>query len=104
MSGRALGPYFCRVCGRQLPVGSRRFFHADCLKADKRHRTRETRRLEGERFEEWLKRQRCALCGAKFGASRVTGQSGQQRILRPGCEASRGGPEPPNQGRPGKKA
>lgn len=56
--------YFCRGCGQPLPSGWHGQFHPECLKADKRRRTQEKRRLESARLLEWLQRQRCPQCGA----------------------------------------
>jgi hypothetical protein len=56
--------YFCRGCGQPLPSGWHAQFHPECLKADKRRRTQEKRRLERVRLQQWLHRQRCPQCGA----------------------------------------
>lgn len=56
--------YFCRGCGDPLPRGFHGQFHRDCLKADKRRRTNQKRRLEREKFEAWLADQRCPKCAA----------------------------------------
>lgn len=56
--------YFCRACGGPLPDGWHGQFHPQCLKEDKRRRTREKRRVERERFQAWLRHQRCPECGA----------------------------------------
>ena len=58
--------YFCRGCGRPLPPGSRAQFHKECLRADKRHRVREQRRLEERLFKVWLRKQICSKCGAGY--------------------------------------
>src|ERR1700680_1001152 len=56
--------YFCRGCARPMPRGFQGHFHPDCLKADKRRRTSEKRRVEREKFEAWLAHQQCPQCGA----------------------------------------
>jgi hypothetical protein len=56
--------YYCRGCGEKLPSDWHAQFHPECLKADKRRRTQEKRRLEKERLLEWLERQRCPACGS----------------------------------------
>ena len=56
--------YFCRGCGQPLPAAWHALFHPECLKADKRRRTQEKRRLERARLQQWLHRQRCPQCGA----------------------------------------
>ena len=58
--------YFCRGCGDPLPSDWHGQFHPECLKADKRQRTQEKRRLERARLQQWLQRQRCPQCGAVF--------------------------------------
>ena len=83
--------HHCRGCGGPLVLGFRGFFHPDCLKADKRYRTRKKRRRERERFEAWLKRQRCHGCGAKLG---VKPQDGLRPAQEPLGEASRRHSEP----------
>jgi hypothetical protein len=65
--GWNLLPYFCRACGEALPLGSRNLFHSQCLREDKRRRTREDRQREHERFGRWLSRQVCPRCGAELG-------------------------------------
>ncbi len=42
--------YYCRGCGEKLPSDCHAQFHPECLKADKRRRTHEKRRLEQERL------------------------------------------------------
>jgi len=59
--------YFCRGCGGELPSGSRSYFHPECLKADKRRRTREKRAQEREQFARWLRRVPCPRCGHAYG-------------------------------------
>lgn len=59
--------YHCRGCGVPLPFGFRGLFHPDCLKADKRRRTREKRRVEREKFEAWLRRLQCRECETSLG-------------------------------------
>ena len=56
--------YYCRGCGEKLPPDGQAQFHPECLKADKRRRTREKRRLEQERALAWLERQKCPACGS----------------------------------------
>jgi hypothetical protein len=56
--------YYCRGCGGRLPPDGQAQFHPECLKADKRLRTREKRQLEQERLLAWLERQRCPACGS----------------------------------------
>lgn len=58
---------YCRGCGLDLPLGSRRHFHKDCLQADKRSRTCQKRLEEQQRLKRWLEKQRCLRCGAKYG-------------------------------------
>jgi hypothetical protein len=56
--------YYCRGCGEKLPPECHAEFHPECLKADKRRRTQEKRRLENERLMAWLERQKCPTCGS----------------------------------------
>src|SRR5438309_753784 len=65
--------YFCRGCGNPLPRGFHGHFHPGCLKADKRRRTSEKRRMEREKFEAWLAHQLCPQCG-----SAIRFRNGQQ--------------------------
>lgn len=58
--------YFCRGCGQPLPASWHGQFHPQCLKADKRRRTQEKRRLQRIRLQQWLQRQRCPQCGASM--------------------------------------
>jgi len=81
-------PYYCRGCGGPLPPGFRGLFHhPDCLKADKRRRTSKKRRLERERFEVWLSRQRCPECGVRLGPGPQDDPHPSVETL---CEASQG--------------
>jgi len=59
--------HFCRGCGQPLMPGSRRLFHPDCLKEDKRRRVRQQRQQQYEQFARWLRQQTCPNCGAKCG-------------------------------------
>lgn len=79
--------YHCRGCGKPLSPSYSGLFHSDCLKADKRRRTREKRQLERERFEAWLSRQRCPECGAKLGQVR---KERRRPDVEAPCEASQG--------------
>lgn len=83
--------YYCRGCGDPLPRSSRSLFHPDCLRADKRYRTREKRRLEREKLEAWLRRLRCRECGAQLG---VKPQDGLRPAQEPLGEASQAHSEP----------
>jgi hypothetical protein len=74
--------HFCRGCGQPLPPGSRRLFHPDCLKADKRRRVREQRQQQYELFARWLLQQSCPKCGARCGELRSKAVTGTP------CEAS----------------
>jgi len=56
--------YYCRGCGEKLPPDGHAQFHPECLRADKRRRIQEKRRLEHERLLIWLARQKCPLCGS----------------------------------------
>ena len=56
--------YYCSGCGEKLPSDCQAQFHPECLKADKRRRTHEKRRLEQERLLAWLERQKCPACGS----------------------------------------
>lgn len=56
---------YCRGCGQLLPFGFCGQFHKECLRADKRSRTREQRQREQERFTTWLEKQLCPKCGAR---------------------------------------
>src|ERR1700730_1764883 len=56
--------YYCRGCGEKLPPDWHAQFHPECLKADKRRRTYEKRRLEQERLLAQLERQKCPACGS----------------------------------------
>ena len=56
--------YYCRGCGENLPPEWHAQFHPACLKADKRRRMQDRRRLEQERFLAWLERQKCPVCGS----------------------------------------
>jgi hypothetical protein len=59
--------HFCRGCGRELPLGSRNYFHPECMKADKRRRIRERRAREREQFARWLRHVPCPHCGHRYG-------------------------------------
>jgi hypothetical protein len=87
--------YFCRGCGQPLPAGFPGLFHRGCLCRDKRRRTQEKRRLEGQRFEAWLKRHRCRACGAEIGAERTPGGQALPESTREASRAplSHGAPE-----------
>jgi hypothetical protein len=61
-----LAAYYCRGCGKPLPAGSAAKFHTECLKADKRRRITERRARETQRFQGWLRRRKCARCGARL--------------------------------------
>ena len=91
MRGVKLTQHYCRGCGKPLLVSWRGLFHPDCLRADKRYRTREKRRHERERFEAWLKRRRCHECGAKLGVKPQDGLRPAQERLG---ETSQRHPEP----------
>jgi hypothetical protein len=56
--------YYCRGCGGKLPPDWHAQFHPQCLKADKRRRTQEKRRLEQERLLARLEHQKCPACGS----------------------------------------
>jgi hypothetical protein len=77
--------YFCRGCGKPLPSGFRGHFHAECLRADKRRRTRTRRAQEQKRFRVWLEKFACPHCGAKDGHALLKWFEKYQ------CEASQGG-------------
>lgn len=90
---------YCRGCGGSLPLGFRGQFHKECLRADKRRRTREQRRREQERFRAWLQKQLCPECGVRYGevgsdrpagVSCETSQSTQERDLPKNCGTSTG--------------
>ena len=66
-TGDSAARYYCRGCGEPLLGGETRQFHPDCLKADKRRRTREGRLREQTKFQTWLRRLKCPQCGRKFG-------------------------------------
>ena len=83
--------YYCRGCGRLLPLGFKGLFHSDCLKADKRRRMREKRRKERERTKQWLRKHGCGECQAKFGSQAGIGQEPSENAL---CEVSQGPSEP----------
>jgi hypothetical protein len=74
--------YYCRGCGEKLPHDCHAEFHPECLKADKRRRTQEKRRLENERLLAWLERQKCPVCGSAM----------REEPNRDGHEASRAAP------------
>ena len=90
--------HYCRGCGGLLPLGTRALFHPDCLKADKRERMRGKRRLEREKFERWMKLQRCPGCGARLAGMP---KNNQQPIEKGSCEASHGTLEPREHLEPG---
>jgi hypothetical protein len=72
--------HYCRGCGRSLPLGFRGQFHKECLRADKRSRTREQRQGERERFKARLQKQLCPQCGARYSdaeSDRVAGIPGE---------------------------
>ena len=72
--------HYCRGCGRSLPLGFRGQFHKECLRADKRSRTREQRQGERERFKARLQKQLCPKCGARYSdaeSDRVAGIPGE---------------------------
>ena len=74
--------HFCRGCGRSLALGFRGQFHEECLRADKRSRTREQRQREQERFKAWLQKQLCPKCGVRYG------EAGSDRSAGIPCETS----------------
>lgn len=74
--------HFCRGCGRSLALGFRGQFHEECLRADKRSRTREQRQREQERFKAWLQKQLCPKCGVRYG------EAGSDRSAGILCETS----------------
>jgi hypothetical protein len=57
---------YCRGCGQQLPPGLRSHFHKECLRLDKRERTRDQRRREEQRLSERLLKLCCPKCGARY--------------------------------------
>lgn len=79
--------HYCLGCGKPLPPGRRGLFHHDCLKADKRYRTSERRRREREKFQSWLRRQRCPRCGARLGEQ---AEEARRLLQECPCEASQG--------------
>jgi hypothetical protein len=89
VKSRDLSSHFCRACGDALAPGSRNVFHSQCLRADKRRRTREERQRERERFGKWLSRQVCPRCGAQLG----TVARRPRPTARPPREASQGAVE-----------
>jgi hypothetical protein len=86
--------HYCRGCGRSLPLGFRGQFHKECLRADKRNRTREQRRQEQERFKAWLGKQLCPRCGARYR------DAGPDRVAGIPCEASQPQEDPEPQAIP----
>jgi len=62
--------YFCRGCGKALPLGFRGQFHPQCLAADKRRRTQEKRRQERQMIHAAIAKLRCSDCGAPVCAQR----------------------------------
>ena len=83
--------YHCRGCGEPLPAKYAGLFHPDCLKADKRRRTREKRKTEQERIWKWLRKNACVECQAKF---RSQARISQEPSENPLGEASRRHSEP----------
>lgn len=69
-AGQQQRQHYCRGCGLALPLGFGGHFHKECLRADKRSRVYERRTREQERFQLWLKKQRCANCGAAYSDQR----------------------------------
>jgi len=61
--------YFCCVCRKKLPRHHRGYFHKECLREDKRRRTREKREQERNRFRAWVRRRKCFTCGGAFAGS-----------------------------------
>ena len=59
--------HFCRGCGGELLRSSRSYFHPECMKADKRRRTRERRAREREQFARWLREVPCPHCRHRYG-------------------------------------
>ena len=80
--------HHCRGCGNLLPAGARNQFHQLRLRADKRSRVTERRRMEQERFQRWMGKQVCPNCGTRYG------KQAPAPTLEGVCEASR-----PAQGR-----
>jgi hypothetical protein len=74
--------YFCRGCGDPLPGDWHGQFHPECLKADKRRRTQDKRRLERARHQQWLQRQHCPECGAMLSRTPAPPAGTADR---PGC-------------------
>jgi hypothetical protein len=58
--------YYCRGCGKPFPAGVLAHFHKECLRIDKRERTRERRRKEQEMVQRSLDKLRCSNCGAAY--------------------------------------
>jgi hypothetical protein len=79
--------YYCRGCGGALRSGFRGHFHKECLRADKRRRIQARRRGEQGRFEDWLQKQYCHNCGARYAEMRSESFPGGS------CEASQAAQE-----------
>lgn len=78
--------YFCRGCGKPLPLG-RSQFHPECLKADKARRVRERRERQDVVFATRLARLRCPHCGEQYVAAKQPSDVSQGLA----CEASQSG-------------
>ncbi len=83
--------YYCRGCGRLFPQNFKGKFHPDCLKADKRRRTREKRKTEQERIWKWLRKNACVECQANFWSQARISQEPSENHF---CEVSQGPSEP----------
>jgi len=58
--------YSCCACRTKLPQHHRGYSHKECLRQDKRRRTREKREQERKRFEALRRRSKCFTCGDAF--------------------------------------
>jgi hypothetical protein len=83
--------YYCRGCGQPLAKDFPGLFHPACLRIDKRHRTREKRRVMREEIGKRLRGLGCPNCGANLGSG---ARSGPEPFTGLGGEASRGASEP----------
>lgn len=82
LAGQDPRQHYCRGCGLALPLEFGGHFHKECLRADKRSRVYAQRAREQERFQRWLKKQRCPNCGQGYGDRRSS------EPIETRCEAS----------------
>ncbi len=75
---RQVDTYFCRFCGKPLPLGFRGLYHPECLKNDKQRRTRVRRESQLVKFMEWFNRRACDGCRSAITKSTTPSKAGDR--------------------------